>query len=452
VRISKYILIIAVSCAFCQDAVLTVDGEIVPNDGQTSIISQLDSILVGNGEFGGILTEINIDSSSEKLLNYEIQTYRKTIDEIYFQKEPEVNIHVLQQMFSNLTKANSYASAKTIVNELRTGYPFIPKDMHLVYGLMENNRLGVLVKFEPEFNSHFSGIAGAARQEDRGWKIAGEIDVHLENTWKTANMMDLIWKRNGEELQYILFRHEEPYISGLPFGVKLELIQDLRNREYIHTHSSGAFSLQLGRRGKWYFGGGKESIKPTVLGDSLWVESLEVRTFNVEYFSDGRNDRWLPTSGFFLNMKSQTGIENASNQNDNLVARLQFHIEEFLSISERVALRFKFWNGLVLDKDTDIHIGQKIRYGGMNTFRGYQEDMFVSDFINIMSLDALYTPTKHFQLFAFGDFSIPIIPMSIGVGLRQRSANSVMEVSFGFPTDEAFSGGKVHVKFTSLLD
>ena len=449
-RIFNLIFFFTVSWTFSQETVITVDGEKLALMDDFSFISQFDSILVGNGEFGGILTIVDYDSLKGALLNYEVQNNHKTIDEIIFNKKMGINTPVLQQMFSNLTNAHSFESAKTIVNEMRTGFPFIPKNLHLTYGLMKNDGLGVLVNFEPEFNSHFSGIAGAGRQDDRGWDIAGEIDIHLENTWQTANMTDLIWKRNGEESQYILFRHEEPYLAGLPFGAKFELVQDLRNREYIHTRSSGAFSLQLGRRGKWYFGGGKESIKPTALGDSLWINPFEVRTFNVEYFSDGRNDRWLPTNGFFLNMKSQTGIENASNQNDNLVVRLQFHIEEFLSLSERVALRFKFWNGIVLDSEE--HISQKIRYGGMNTFRGYQEDIFASNFINIISLDVLFTPTEQFQLFTFGDKAIPTNPMSLGLGLRQRKANSVMEVSFGWPVDEAFSAGKVHVKFTSLLD
>lgn len=451
-RISKFILIIAASWVFSQDTAITVDGEKIPIYERSSIISQFDSILVGNGEFGGKLVLIEHESSPSVLFNYESHDEQKTIDEILFQKETDVNTPVLQQMFSNLTQAHSVESAQTIVNELRTGYPFIPSDVHLNYGLMDNDKLGVLVDFNPEFNSHFSGIAGAGRQADQGWDITGEIDIHLENTWRTANMTDLVWKRNGKESQYILFKHEEPYIYGLPFGTKVEFVQDLRNREYVYTNSIGAFALQFGRGGKWYFGGGKESIKPTAYGDSLGIESLKAQTFNMEYFSDGRNDRWLPTKGFFLNMKTHIGLVNESNQKDNLVIRLQLHIEEFLSLSKRTALRFKFWNGIVWDKDKEIHIGQKIRYGGNNTFRGYQEDIFASVNINIISLDMLFTPSEHLQLFAFGDKSIPIIPMSLGFGLRQHTTNSFMEVSFGWPVDEAFPGGKVHVKFTSLLD
>ena len=75
--------------------------------------------------------------------------------------------------------------------------------------------------------------------------------------------------------------------------------------------------------------------------------------------------------------------------------------------------------------------------------------------INITSIDLLFTPNEHFQLFAFGDKAyqdVYDIPLSLGFGLRQRTKNSVMEVSFGWPVDEAFSRGKVHVKFTSLLD
>jgi hypothetical protein len=120
-----------------------------------------------------------------------------------------------------------------------------------------------------------------------------------------------------------------------------------------------------------------------------------------------------------------------------------------------MSLRFKLWSGIVLDEGQEIHVGQKIRYGGINTLRGYQEDIFANGIINITSLDLLFTPNEHFQLFAFGDKAyqdVYDIPLSLGFGLRQRTENYVMEVSFGWPVDEAFSGGKVHVKFTSLLN
>ena len=455
VRISKFIIFIVASWVFSQDTTITVDGEMIPKYERSSIISQFDSLLVGKGEFGGKLTLVDFDSLPGVLFNYETQDERKTIDEILFQKESGVNTPVLQQMFSNLTKAHSYESAQTIVNELRTGYPFIPSDLHLNYGLMDNNRLGVLVDFMPEFNSHFSGIAGAGRQDDSAWDIAGEIDIHLENTWQTANMTDLIWKRNGEDSQYILFRYEEPYPFGLPFGAKVEFVQDLRNGEYVYTNSSGAFSLQLGRKGKWYFGGGKETITPTDHGDSLGIQHFKAQTFNIEYYGNGRNDRWLPSTGYFWDAKTQIGQVKDTNKNDNIIIRLQLHLEQFLSLSRNLSLRFKLWSGIVLDEGQEIHVGQKIRYGGINTLRGYQEDIFANGIINITSLDLLFTPNEHFQLFAFGDKAyqdVYDIPLSLGFGLRQRTENYVMEVSFGWPVDEAFSGGKVHVKFTSLLN
>ncbi|HIC39619.1 MAG TPA: hypothetical protein EYO79_09170, partial [Candidatus Marinimicrobia bacterium] len=198
-RIFKLIIFIAASWAFSQGTAITVDGAMIPIYERSSIISQFDSILVVKGEFGGKLTLVDFDSLPGLLFNYETHDEQKTIDEILFQKESGVNAPVLQQMFSNLTKAHSYESAQIIVNELRTGYPFIPSNLHLNYGLMDNNRLGVLVDFMPEFNSHFSGIAGAGRQDDSAWDIAGEIDIHLENTWQTANMTDLVWKRYGED-------------------------------------------------------------------------------------------------------------------------------------------------------------------------------------------------------------------------------------------------------------
>jgi len=222
----------------------------------------------------------------------------------------------------------------------------------------------------------------------------------------------------------------------LPFGAKVEFVQDLRNGEYVYTNSSGAFSLQLGRKGKWYFGGGKETITPTDHGDSLGIQHFKAQTFNIEYYGDGRNDRWLPSKGYFWDAKTQIGQVKETNKKDNIIIRLQLHLEQFLVLSRNMSLRFKLWSGIVWDEGQEIHVGQKIRYGGINTLRGYQEDIFAN-------------------LFAFGDKAyqdVYDIPLSLGFGLRQRTKNSVMEVSFGWPVDEAFSGGKVHVKFTSLLD
>ena len=99
VRISNYILIIAASWTFSQDVVITVDGEKIPIYERSSIISQFDSILVGNGEFGGKLVLVEHESSPSMLFNYEIHDERKTIDEILFQKEPDVSIPVLKQCF-----------------------------------------------------------------------------------------------------------------------------------------------------------------------------------------------------------------------------------------------------------------------------------------------------------------------------------------------------------------
>lgn len=451
-RISKFILIIAANWVFSQDTAITVDGEKIPIYERSSIISQFDSILVGNGEFGGKLVLVEHESSSSVLFNYETHDERKTIDEILFQKETDVNTPVLQQMFSNLTQAHSVASAQTIVNELHTGYPFIPSDIHLNYGLMDNEKLGVLVDFNPAFNSHFSGIAGAGRQADQAWAVTGEIDIHLENTWRTANMTDLVWKRNGEESQYILFKHEEPYIYGLPFGTKVEFVQDLRNREYVYTNSNGAFALQFGRGGKWYFGGGKESIKPTAYGDSLGIESLKAQTFNMEYFSDGRNDRWLPTKGIFINLIYQIGLANENQSKENLTTRRHIFVEEYFSLTRRSVLRIKLWNSKVWTKDIDVHKGKMILYGGINTLRGYNEDVFRSEIINIISFDLFMKLTNNLQFFTFCDKSIPSVPLSFGLGIKQKSTNSFIEITFGWPVDEAFSGGKVHVKFTSLLD
>lgn len=414
--------------------------------GQSYDEQQLDSILYEHGEFGGYFILKNSNHP-------EFKSREKYIDEIMV-KDASINNKVIQRIFNPLTKSYSIQYSNQTLSHIRSRYPFIPDATDINYGLLEDEQLGVFMIFDPDFNSHFSGIGGVGKVDGGSWNAAGEINVHLENTWATATITDIFWKKTENEDQFILLSHEDPFPYGLPFGYKVEFIQDLQNELFVHNISRGSFSIQLNNNGLWYFGGSKEELTPMNSADSLEIGSFRSESIFANYKMDTRNDRWMPLKGTAFDMTFEGG--SISEDGQELSLKINLHLIQYLKINPNLSLKISSWDrGVWVNEKSTIHQGMMIKYGGHGTLRGYNENMFKSQAVSITKFDLLFTFSKTFHLYSFFDHSSNYEHTnahSYGVGIRQKTQNALIDISFAWPVDESFSGGKVHIKFTSLLD
>lgn len=449
VRIFNIIILSQLSFLLGQNVSLIVDEKPFLNQHVDSVKHVLSNHLINRGYFGGKL--ILVENDQEKL-TYHFINESKAIDELSFSRSISIHDNILERIFSPLYKMDHTKSEKQFVRKIRSSYPFIPENVKINFGRVEHDHLGALIDFTPDFNSHFSGIIGAIQNNEKKWDYSGEIDIRLENIWQTASTTEITWKRQNEDSQYTRFMHEEPYPFGLPFGVKFEFSQDFRDGNYVLNKTYGAFSV-INKSGKWYLGGIKEKLAPTTKGDSLGIKSFRSESFSITFTGDNRNDRWLPTKGSFLDVSTEIGEINRK----GLTFRFNMLFEKLVSLSNYISVQMKFQNSAVRNSGEieNVYVGQMIRYGGHNSLRGYQEDIFRDDFVSIYNVNILFIPNNNMQLYPFADMAFNdefTLKYSRGFGFRQRTRNSVIEISFGWPRDEAFSAGKVHVKFTSLLD
>ncbi len=453
VHISKLLaLILSLSFVIGQSLPVKIDDELFYIQQKDSIESFLLQQLYQKGAFGGKLV---LDNGYPNKLSYQFINNVKNIDSITFNPSIPINQEVLEKIFSPLYKLDHVKLANNYVNYIRSAYPFIPNNLGLMYGRTDENKLRVLINFHPEFNSHISGIIGGGRNTLNSWVYTGELEVHLENTFQQASITDLNWKRQNEKSQWVYFLHEEPFLFRLPFGSKVEFSQDFREDEYIENQYRGALSFILGQNGKWYFGGSKYILNSTDDGDSAGIKDYRTQSIFVQYTGDKRDNRLLPTRGLFWDLKTDFG-QLADGNKERFIFRINLLTDQYLKITRRFTIQLKEWGRITQSENQVVHRGELVRFGGMYSVRGYLEDAFMSEGVFISTASVIYSSNKNIQLFSFVDGSvaknIAHDPYSFGVGYRQLSDNSFIEISFGWPGDEPFSAGKVHVKFTSLLD
>lgn len=99
-----------------------------------------------------------------------------------------------------------------------------------------------------------------------------------------------------------------------------------------------------------------------------------------------------------------------------------------------------------------LNLAKKVKYGGVNSIRGYNEDQFASEWILIQTFEWLFGNLGESQSFIFLDIptvsNYTIYP-GYGLGFRQYKGTIALDISFGFSKRSA--GGKIHIKFSSKL-
>jgi hypothetical protein len=124
-------------------------------------------------------------------------------------------------------------------------------------------------------------------------------------------------------------------------------------------------------------------------------------------------------------------------------------------ISNNFQLFIELYTEGVWVRDGTVHPGQKIRYGGINSLRGYSEDFFQSNWIVIPNLELQYVSDKTDNYFLFFNSAIQDqyspYPHGYGFGITQVRKNTVVNLIYGIGRDDKLSDGKIHVSFITRI-
>ncbi|MFQ6606632.1 MAG: hypothetical protein ACE5DP_03120 [Fidelibacterota bacterium] len=430
-----------------QDSLLRVAG--IPQVQVT-----LDSLLQKEQDWVGYYRLVNFTTTGNIHAMYRYGQEVVVIDSLYLRNEVPITPAIQRRFFQSLLGKQPGEEAQRALGGIQGAYSFLTKDVGLAYGLTRKNRLVAVVDYTPEFTSHISGILGANRNADREWIVTGEMAVYLENLWRTASITEVNWKRKDPQSQILFFRHEEPHPLALPFGVALSFSQELWEGEYVYHSRSGSVVSLIPPYGQWRLGGKQSGVVTTARGDSLGIVSFQAQSVYLQTEGENRDRRWLPTRGGYWQLRLEAGQQTDP---DRSQAYVQYDVQvgKLWPYGKNWSLHTSSWGEGTWTANGVVHRGQKVRYGGTNTLRGYQEDLLLSDRVLIPQLEWIYHARKDLQLLFFSEVALQKeyqpLPFAYGLGLKQIQGATILEVWFGMGRGDTPATGKLHVKFTSQL-
>jgi translocation and assembly module TamA len=454
VRIFKIILLLSIGVHLFGQSINIVieDIDTLTVNSYDGVSFKLDSLLrqSKNIEEYFKLSRINSDS----LITYNKNANNVPLDTLIFKNTDEIRISVLTQIFRPLFGTVPTAQTTMIFNKIVNSTPFINNKSDLSFGINSKQKVGAVIDLKTNFNNYFSGLMGASRSEEQKWYINGQMDIHLENQWRTASIVDLHWKRLDEESQILNLKYDEPHPLGLPIGVSIAYNQDLRDGNYVGTNSSVGVIKTVPSVGKLGFGGKNTKINSTAKGDSLGLANLTTQSMYINGTIDYRNDYWLPTKGIFISLNSDIG-KRVVNDSNSVSISGQTVFEKYFPILGKNNIAIKMIGSGKWVSSGTLHSGELIRYGGATSLRGYTEDSFKSNWVIIPSIEYNINLSSNQQLTLFSDTALQEtytpLPYGFGIGFTQVTKNSVLKLYYGLGREDSIKNGKIHLQFLTRL-
>ncbi len=421
----------------------------------TGIVTELDSLLDGNAGFNQQLVLDNLAIiQGQAQACYRRKSWNLKLDSLIFIGDSSVSIKTRNRLFAPLSGVQSSDQAAKAMKRLNGAYSFIDEGTSLVLGRYGEQGLAGVIDFQPDFASSFSGIVGLSRSADKGWLVTGELDLHLENAWQTAGIVDVNWQRKDELSQNIGLSIEEPFPFGLPLGIQGELEQELEDGLYVRLLTGLGFISNFSSLGRWQVGGQNIVVNPTDKGDSAGVEKNKSALIYATLSGDRRNERWLPSAGSYWKLYLAGGT-NSGADTDGYLTRFSLDYQQYLPLGHKFVFHAHFMGTGYYTGSDSILVAEQVDFGGAGSLRGYPEAFFSANCVFIPQMELIYRANRNLQLLAFYDVGIQKAydpwPGGYGFGIIQRTPGTVMEVSYGLAPDLKLNEGRIHVKISGKL-
>jgi outer membrane protein assembly factor BamA len=290
--------------------------------------------------------------------------------------------------------------------------------------------------------SSANGILGIQPGQDGKVVFTGDIQLRFLNLLKHGEQVDLSWRSMQPQTQQIDFKLNYPFLFRTGFGVDGDFHLYKRDSTFLEIRSLAGIHYYIGRgnylRGFYRFE--SSNVLSGAANNPQFAQSQNVRT---NFYGIGLFRRQLdylpnPRKGIVLDLDVSVGLRTAFPKDSaetvreakSTTYRTNLQIDYFIPLGKRHVLRLanltRFYYA-----DT-IYANEQIRFGGLNTQRGFDEEALFATTFTRFTLEYRFLLDRNSHLFAFFDQSF----------YENNSGNYYQDNPFGFGAGMAF-GTKV---------
>jgi hypothetical protein len=349
-----------------------------------------------------IYAELNFETEKKRSINSIIINYTNSNQKEIFPKGhlKQLNRKYLNKIITRQTVQRLHADLNDYDFVSQTKYPEI---------LFTNDSTKIFTYLEKRKANTFDGYIGFTNSDSKKITLNGYLDITLQNTLRAGEQFSLYWKNNGNQQTTFDTKLEIPYVFKTPLGIKAQL--NIFKQD--STFQNSKTEIDLG----YYI-----NYNTKVFAGYQTTESSNIQNINSTFLSDFKNSYFISS---FLYRKSDynnllmplkavaelsvgTGKRKLSKQPEENPNQNQTYFTIDLSYNFEVNSKSFFHlssKNYYLKSDTYL-TNELIRFGGINSVRGFLENSLQANFIGSLLTEYRYLVSRNLYIHSITDYLI----------------------------------------------
>jgi hypothetical protein len=352
---------------------------------------------------------------------------------------------------------------KNILNEIHNDFENLGFVQQTKYPeiLFTKDSTKVYVYLEKRKANNFDGFIGFSNNENEKLEFKGYLNLTLENTLKAGEQFSLFWKSDGNKQKTFRSSIEIPYLFKSPIGIKAQIHIYKQDSIFQNTKTGLEIGYYINYNTRFHLGyqttesSDIQNTNNTIISD--FKNTFFTTTF--EYLKpDNTNPLFFTKTSLSVTLGTGKRTRNTTTNNNptnnqsyfNLIGNHNFYLNNKNIINLNSQLFYL--------KSSNYITNELLRFGGINSLRGFEENSLQANFLSLISTEYRYVLTPNLYIHSILDYSLTIDPTrkeekkhtrnlaGIGLGIGLKTGSGLLKLSFA-----KGSTNNQEIKFNNII-
>lgn len=429
-----------------------------------TLLTKINAYLIENGyPFSTVKLDFLKKSDTSKSLDAELiieSNSERTIDKVIvkgYENFPKSYLkHYLKLKPKKTLDINTLKEKVKILNSLpftsltREPEILFTKDSSTIYLYLQKRKSNI-----------FDGFLGFGTNETSGkLEFDGYLDLTLNNNLNYGESINIIYKSDESEQKTFNANLKAPFVFNSPLGAELDLEIFKKDSTFTTVSQSANLFYQINSEQVLYTGLTSIQSNNLIDGNSLLnIEDYNSTFYNLQYqiFKPQYNNL------LFLNnfsFDSRIGFGNRKN-NGKKTKQSYYEVNAYkifnLNEKNSIFLRAKL-QGI---QSEDYYTNELLRFGGINSIRGFEENSLLATLYSFINLEYRYNLSPSLYVHTITDaaylnnslenYNEKLYGFGFGLGVLTKAGLLRLNYATGKFEDKKieFSNSKIHVSLNA---
>lgn len=236
----------------------------------------------------------------------------------------------------------------------------------------------VFLALQKKKSNSFDGVIGFGNDKTDKFTFNGSLNLNFRNMFNSFETVNIFWQRNPDKGQTFDLQTDIPYLFKSNIGGNFKVNIFRQDSTYANVKFTPALYLHLQNNQKI---GVRGTFETSSVIDSLYVQGRDYNKQGIGLWYDYTEPTEIELFQFKTRLRLEADYITTNYSKENIAAnQTQYFIsgERNFQISGNNYLNIKAESALLSSKN-DFSVNELLRFGGWNSFRGFNEKSLFAD-------------------------------------------------------------------------